>query len=473
MNKNDEVLKHFNFVIIDIICYIVSFLISNVIVFNNINLSQRPTNYSNILLWGIISIVLSNIVLNNYKDILKRPNYDELIYSLKEVVFSILIVNAILFILKIGSLFSRRTLFYTYIFFYIFSIAIRIVTKKYIVNKINTFNINNNRLLIVADSKCIDDIVYNIENSEVRLYTIYGICLIDKVTDKNNSNYHYCSTKEICDFVFNNNIKTVFISTNIKNVQKKVVAHLISNGISVCISINELLGQDFEKEAIQKIGIYNTLEVGSFSFSNEQLLYFVVKRILDIVFSIFGIIVLLPLTIIVKAIYVFNGDKYPIIYKHIRIGKDGKEFSLYKFRSMVPDADAKLKELLKDKKYRDEWNKNKKFDNDPRITKIGNFLRKTSLDEFPQFINVLKGDMSLIGPRPLVPGELFDKNGFKLYEKVKPGITGWWACNGRSEISYEDRLDLEYYYVKNISLKLDLICIIKTIYVVLTKKGAK
>ena len=202
--------------------------------------------------------------------------------------------------------------------------------------------------------------------------------------------------------------------------------------------------------------------------------YLIIKRLFDILVGILGIIALIPITIIVFIFNILNKDFSSIFYTHTRIGKDGKEFKLYKFRSMVPNADKVLKELLKKKKYKKEWDKNQKLENDPRITKIGNFLRKTSLDELPQFINVLKGDMSLIGPRPLVKGELDKHNGnHDIYESVKPGITGWWACNGRSATTYEKRLELEYYYVKNMSLLLDIKCIFLTIKAVISKSGAE
>lgn len=140
---------------------------------------------------------------------------------------------------------------------------------------------------------------------------------------------------------------------------------------------------------------------------------------------------------------------------------------------MVPNAGEILQQLLKDEKYRKQWEENQKFDDDPRITKVGAVLRKISIDELPQLINVLMGDMSLVGPRPLVEGELQYHNGLKLYEKVKPGITGWWGCNGRSNIDYSARLELEYYYVKNCSLYLDVLCIIRTIFAVLKEEGAQ
>jgi len=155
------------------------------------------------------------------------------------------------------------------------------------------------------------------------------------------------------------------------------------------------------------------------------------------------------------------------------VGKNGRPIRIYKYRSMVPNAGEILKELLKDEKYREEWQKNQKLENDPRITKVGKFLRKTSLDELPQLINVLIGEMSLVGPRPLVEGELEDHEGLKLYQKVKPGITGWWGCNGRSNIEYRERLELEYYYVKHVSPYIDILCLFRTVLAVLKRDGAQ
>lgn len=198
------------------------------------------------------------------------------------------------------------------------------------------------------------------------------------------------------------------------------------------------------------------------------------KRLLDIIAGICGSLIIIPLFLIIKIIYMLNKDFAPIMFKQQRVGKNGKIFSMYKFRTMVVDADRILKDMLKNEELRKEWEENQKFHNDPRITKCGNILRKTSLDEIPQFFNLLKGDMSLIGPRPLVKGELLDHNGNpNIYEKVRPGISGLWASTGRSQISYEERLMLEYEYVENYSFKMDMKCVINTIHAVITKKGAK
>jgi undecaprenyl-phosphate galactose phosphotransferase len=131
-----------------------------------------------------------------------------------------------------------------------------------------------------------------------------------------------------------------------------------------------------------------------------------------------------------------------------------------------------LSELLEKSDNKEEWEKYHKFKNDPRVTSIGLFLRKTSIDEIPQFVNVLKGDMSIIGPRPLVEGELEQHNGDKKYWNVKPGITGWWACNGRSNMKYDERLKYEYYYIDNVSFILDIKIFIKTIISILRKIGS-
>lgn len=205
-----------------------------------------------------------------------------------------------------------------------------------------------------------------------------------------------------------------------------------------------------------------------------NIIYLIFKRLFDIIVGLLGFIILIPITIIVKIAYLLSGDFYPIFYSHKRIGKSGKTFRLLKFRTMVPKADKVLEDLLKDPVYSEEWQKNQKLSNDPRITKVGKILRKLSIDELPQFLNVLIGQMSLIGPRPLIIGELDAHNGnHEIYESVKPGISGWWAVNGRSDTDYDKRLELEYYYCKNCSLLLDIKCIFKTIKTVIHTNGAK
>ncbi len=209
---------------------------------------------------------------------------------------------------------------------------------------------------------------------------------------------------------------------------------------------------------------------------NRKIVYRFIKRIIDIIGGLVGIVLLIPITIVLYLISIFSKEnKGPIFYEQLRVGKNGKYFRIYKFRTMIIGADKILKKYLEEnEEARIEFEKNQKLEYDPRITKLGKILRKTSLDEFPQFINVLKGDMSLIGPRPLVEGELDAHNGnHKLYESVKPGITGYWGVNGRSNTTYEERLELEYYYAKNFSFWLDTKIFFKTIISIVKREGAK
>lgn len=221
-------------------------------------------------------------------------------------------------------------------------------------------------------------------------------------------------------------------------------------------------------EAIVQPNIKEKVEV-------KKVLYKVVKRLIDILGGLVGCVLLVPITV---AIYiarkVLKEDEGPMFYEHLRYGKDGKKFRIYKFRSMCIDADKRLKEYLEqNEEARIEFEENHKLKDDPRITKLGKFIRKTSIDELPQFINVLKGDMSLIGPRPIVDGEIekYGENKEKFLS-VKPGLTGYWAANGRSDITYEERMKMELYYVDNISFKLDIQIFFKTIISVVKKEGA-
>lgn len=211
---------------------------------------------------------------------------------------------------------------------------------------------------------------------------------------------------------------------------------------------------------------------------NHKVVYIitiVVKRFIDICAGIAGMFVLIPLTLILCCVKIVDKDKGPLFFSQERIGKDGKLFKMYKFRTMVVGADEVLKELLdNDEQARKEYEKNKKLKNDPRITKIGRFLRTTSLDEFPQFINVLKGDMSLVGPRPYLPREEEDMGYYYYYiTKCKPGITGLWQVSGRSELCFDDRLELDLeYYRDDVGVFSDLGLAAKTVVKTLKKEGA-
>lgn len=217
----------------------------------------------------------------------------------------------------------------------------------------------------------------------------------------------------------------------------------------------------------------NESDAISINKSLSKTIYFIIKRIFDIICALIGCVLLIPILIIVKISYMLTGDFNPMIYSHTRIGKNGKEFRLYKFRSMVWNADEVFEEMMKDAEFVKKYKKNMKIDNDPRITKVGKVIRTTSIDEMPQFVNVLLGDMSMIGNRPYLPREKEDMG--KYYDdiiKSKPGITGYWQTSGRSNVDFKSRLKLESYYSNNMNIMLDIKIFFKTFSVVLFGRGA-
>lgn len=244
------------------------------------------------------------------------------------------------------------------------------------------------------------------------------------------------------------------------------------------MNINEGVLQTFEQTEVTENNQVNSEIYGLIVFrkSIKYIKYInsFFKRIMDIVGSIVGIVILIPLTIVVKIINILNKDFGPLFYSHERIGKNGKHFKMYKFRSMCMNSQEVLEKLLaEDEEIRKEWEEHRKLNDDPRITKIGKILRKTSLDEFPQFLNVLKGEMSLVGPRAVVDGEIELFGEFKdAVLSVKPGITGYWAAHGRSETSYEERVEMEFHYVVNNSIFMDVGILLKTVVSVIKKEGA-
>lgn len=195
------------------------------------------------------------------------------------------------------------------------------------------------------------------------------------------------------------------------------------------------------------------------------------KRFTDIIISILALIILSPLFLIL-AILVKATSKGPIIFKHRRVGKNGVDFDVLKFRTMEADS-RPIEDILTPEQF-EEFLVDLKLPEDPRVTKFGKFLRKTSLDELPQLINILKGDMSLIGPRPIL--RKYELERFGKYQdlllSVRPGLTGYWGCSGRNDTTYSERMKMELYYVTKRGVLLDIKIFFKTIFAVLLRKGA-
>jgi lipopolysaccharide/colanic/teichoic acid biosynthesis glycosyltransferase len=215
----------------------------------------------------------------------------------------------------------------------------------------------------------------------------------------------------------------------------------------------------------------NTTDADVKGISEKRPVYSFFKRLIDIVGAVLGFIVLSPVFIILSIIIKLD-SKGPAIFAHRRLGYKGKIIKVYKFRSMVTNAEELIEKLPEEQKL--EFYRNFKLENDPRITKIGKFLRKTSLDELPQLLNILKGDLTIVGPRPIVEKEInmYGKYGEKLLS-VKPGLTGYWQVNGRSDTTYEERVQLDMDYIDKRNLWLDIVIMLKTFGAVLHERGAK
>lgn len=203
---------------------------------------------------------------------------------------------------------------------------------------------------------------------------------------------------------------------------------------------------------------------------NQKITYLISKRLLDIIGAIIGLIILSLVFFVVALLIKIEDPKGPIFFAQKRVGKNGKEFKMYKFRSMVTDAEAKLEEVLK---YNEVDGAMFKMKDDPRVTKVGKFIRKTSIDELPQLFNVIRGDMSLVGPRPPLPREVNEYSKYDMQRLlVTPGCTGLWQVSGRSKLGFTEMVELDIEYIKNSSIKNDLYIIFKTFLVIFKNDDA-
>jgi undecaprenyl-phosphate galactose phosphotransferase len=270
------------------------------------------------------------------------------------------------------------------------------------------------------------------------------------------------------------NAKTVFI--NSKNYAPDTLQEIINSEIQ---SSKEVI-------FIPLINEYNLTQSYIYELSNTRTNLIVLKNrlksrsrmLLHNLFNYFLAVLLLPVLLPVIAFLAYLIKKEspgPVFFAHMRIGKDGKPIPTLKFRSMYSDAKERLEKLLaEDPAIKAEWEKNFKLKEDPRVTRIGAIMRKTSLDELPQIFNVLKGEMSFVGPRPVIQQEIdqYYKEDAQYYFMVKPGITGLWQVSGRSDTDYDFRVATDKWYVLNWSIWLDIVILFKTVKVVLFREGA-
>ncbi|WP_293722876.1 sugar transferase [uncultured Cetobacterium sp.] len=340
--------------------------------------------------------------------------------------------------------------------------------------RITFFNYMRKNVVVVGVGQTAKELGDIISKNRFTMYNFLGFADVNKNNEISVDAEKVVADREsLKDFIKENKVKEVIVALpNISNKDLNLVVDEFEDLVKRVKIIPRLHKMYTFNPEIQD---YDGLLLISAKNNIMSLKRRIMKRAFDICGALVGMVLLVPLYI--KYGLQIKKDGGPALFSHNRIGRDLEPFKMHKFRSMYIDAEDRLEKMLaEDEAIRNEFYTNFKLKNDPRITPAGAFLRKTSLDEFPQFLNVLKGEMSLVGPRPVVQKEVDMYYGTEMGKKifqVKPGITGMWQANGRSDVEdYDERIALDLYYIRNWSLWLDIIILIKTVKNVIGKKGA-
>ncbi|MCX7957689.1 MAG: undecaprenyl-phosphate galactose phosphotransferase WbaP [Deltaproteobacteria bacterium] len=431
--------------------------------FHKLYQDTLPTKFSTFFFLFLFIYIVIFIFEGIYTK--RIPFWREYERIIKGSTLAILIIFSIVSIGKLSPDVSRTVLILGYVFVIIFLPLIKLFLKPVILKLLGL----KKRIYLVASMEMMPSIRRAIENEPYLSFEIVG----EHLFHEGSTSIDQESVKDIQNGISQTKATTLVVGLNgplrinITGFIKSFSGHNIDILIIPDLYGIPLLGIEmdyFFNEQLMIINIKNRL---------KNPFYRAIKRIFDLVIGSILLIISLPLMFVI-AILIKTDSDGSVIYRHRRIGYKGKQFDCLKFRSMVEGADKMLKKIIEENpKMKEEWDRFKKLPNDPRVTRIGRLLRKTSLDELPQLINVIKGDMSLVGPRPVLYEELqLFKEGSDYYLEVKPGITGLWQISGRSDIDFQKRVELESWYVKNYSLWLDITVIIRTIKVVFTKAGA-
>ncbi|MBU5480112.1 sugar transferase [Blautia sp. MSJ-19] len=473
-------LKHWDFVLLDIISLQIAFVIAYML-----RLGTENPYSSQVYRMEAFVFVLCQIAVmflgQSYQNILRRGYYIEFTKTAQHVLMVMLLAVLYLFAVQQSADYSRLTLFYTAVLYLLIAYVLRIWRKHYVLRK-NASDKKEKSMVVVVYSSEAEETLQRIMSGPIQDFAITGIALLDE----------NCIATEISGIPVIGNINTVEeylchewvdevfvkISENVP-YPKNLIEEMKTMGLTIHLSLGELEQSLSGKNFVEKIGDYSVVTSTINTVSLKQMMY---KRLLDIAGGIVGcLITLLLIVIIGPMIYIKSPG--PIFFSQVRIGKNGKKFKIYKFRSMYMDAEERKAELMSQNKMDGLMFK---MDYDPRIIGsekkdkngnpkgIGNFIRKTSLDEFPQFWNVLKGDMSLVGTRPPTVDEWEQ---YELHHRsrmsTKPGITGMWQASGRSDITdFEEVVRLDTEYIENWSIGMDFRILLKTVTSVLKGEGS-
>ena len=481
--RNDKSwLKHIDFFILDLIAIVAAYLFAFMTRFPGEGLPFTQALYRDYLLVLAISEVFGSIITNNTSGILKRETLAEFVKVITLDAVLISVSSLILFGTHAAIEYSRLLTLYTGIYFVIVDLILRLIWKHIVIKyKLFTRRRIPRSMIIVSDLASAQRIIDNVKGYELSSIEIKGLVLTNS-DKKEVAGVPVVSTfEDAADYVCREWVDEIMVS---ENVRGEKYAEFLDACTQMGVTLHAVLPIKTTGNNAQFVEKLGNQTVITTAFSNIESWQAFVKRAGDIVGGLIGCLFTLLIGIFVgPAIYFASPG--PIIFKQKRIGKNGKPFYLYKFRSMYLDAEERKKELMKDNVVSDGMMF--KMDFDPRIignkilpdgtkkTGIGDFIRKTSLDEFPQFWNVLKGDMSLVGTRPPTEDEWAK---YKYHHKsrmaTKPGITGVWQTSGRNEVTdFEEVIQMDTEYITNFSIALDIKLLFKTIWVVLARKGVK
>lgn len=474
-------LKHVDFILLDMICLQVAFFLAYIFRLDSGN-PYEVDIYRNMALFIEITDIIVIFLFDTFKNVLKRGYYLEFAETVKHVVLVGLLSALFLFAVKQGASYSRIVFFVMLANYAVLAYVIRILWKLHI--RKNMSKTGNRSLLIISDKNTIQSAVQSVKNYNFEMFTISGVAVIDADMTGEQidgipvvSNLE-CMTEYVCKSWVD---EVLIVSSGEATPLTELAEQLLESGVTVHQSLMQL-GDDTvsKRQIVERLGGYTVLTTSINTISYKEAFY---KRLLDIVGGFIGCIFTGILFLFVApAIYISSPG--PIFFAQERVGRNGRRFKVYKFRSMYLDAEERKKELMERNRVSDglmfkmEFDPriigNKELPNGKRKTGIGQFIRNTSIDEFPQFFNVLRGDMSLVGTRPPTVDE-WEK--YQLHHRarlaIKPGITGLWQVSGRSSITdFEEVVKLDTQYIGNWSIGMDLKILFKTVKVVIKGEGS-
>ena len=424
-----------------------------------------------LLLFAIALYGLIFVLLDFSHHFFRRGMFDEFENVVKsELIFSAVLIMA-LFVMHRSADLSRLVFGYQIVINTFMMYAARVIFKQYMV-KVYRNSRHSNRLLVVTSSDQAGDVIENLKEYNEWNRTIAGLVLTDEAKAEEIGEIPVVAHREdFLNYVIRNDVDEVFIIDDKlmrTPLMNEWVRELEQMGIIVDVNIDAFDLSVSGKKSLNRVGKYAAVTFARNLFSTRQM---IAKRALDIVGSMVGMIILGIATIFVAPAIKLDSPG-PVFFGQTRVGKNGRKFTFYKFRSMYKDAEARKKELMASNEVKGLMFK---MEDDPRITKVGKFIRKTSIDELPQFWNVLRGDMSLVGTRPPTVDE------FEHYEakhkcrlSMTPGLTGLWQISGRSDIKdFDEVVRLDMQYIDNWSILKDIKILILTVKVVLTGRGSR